>query len=68
MPNNRITALPSTVRYQDGDEVLLQAQNEKDLLSLQSQMCYNAGKKMSDYYSNNPEEWKTFVNIVKSEK
>lgn len=59
-----ITALPSTVKYSAGLDVLLSDLKGKERSRVQRGMCRNAGRKLSDYYSNNLTEWKTFVNIM----
>lgn len=62
--SNDLKILPSKVILCDESVVLFDELNEKEKLEIQSHICENISKCISNYYSSKREEWDNFVSAV----
>lgn len=61
-----ITFLPSKVMVCSGKEIIMSELTTYEHDDTVAKICEQLSRKMSDYFSNNKEEWNSFVNTIKS--
>lgn len=62
--SNDLKILPSKVILSDGNIVLLDELKESKKIEIQSRICENVSKQISNYYSSRREEWENFISVM----
>lgn len=59
-----LKVLPSMVRLPNGNEVEFQSLQPAEQIQLQLQIAKNISFQMGHYYTNHPEEWNNFLQVM----
>ena len=62
--SNDLKILPSKVILSDGNIVLLDELKKNKKIEIQSRICENVSKQISNYYSSRREEWENFISVM----
>ena len=63
-----ISFLPSVVRLESGESLYLSDLRAESRSEIIADMCNTAGQKISNYFSQSPDEWRAFVKTINTSK